>query len=67
MVVVYFNDLIEFIKQWKVVVGLCYDCYVVSILNLLNLVNMLVLVKIIVLLYVQQSVNFVSMCLGGIW
>ena len=66
-VAAYFNDSIEFTKQWKAVAGLRYDRYVASISNSLNSANTPASAKITALPYAQQTVNFVSTRLGGIW
>ncbi|CAG9176465.1 putative TonB-dependent receptor BfrD [Cupriavidus laharis] len=53
---VYANDTIEFTKQWKAVAGLRYDYFNASVTNSISQPRSL-----------QQSVNFTSVRLGGIW
>lgn len=63
-VAVYANDSIEFSKQWKAVAGLRYDRYIASISNSINSSNTS---GSTVLPYANQTVNFTSVRLGGIW
>lgn len=63
-VAVYANDSIEFTKQWKAVAGLRYDKYIASISNSINAGNT---AGNTALAYANQSVNFTSVRLGGIW
>lgn len=63
-VAVYANDSIEFTKQWKAVAGLRYDKYIASISNSINAGNT---AGNTALANANQSVNFTSVRLGGIW
>jgi len=63
-VAVYANDSIEFTKQWKAVAGLRYDKYIASISNSINAGNT---AGNTALANADQSVNFTSVRLGGIW
>jgi len=63
-VAVYANDSIEFTKQWKLVAGLRYDRYIASISNSINSQNT---AGNTALANAQQTVNFTSVRLGGIW
>ncbi|MGO4328879.1 TonB-dependent receptor [Cupriavidus sp. 2TAF22] len=63
-VAVYANDSIEFTKQWKLVAGLRYDRYMASITNSVNSTNTLGNTA---LANADQTVNFTSVRLGGIW
>lgn len=60
----YLNDSIEFTKQWKAVAGLRYDRYIASISNSINSTNTLGNTA---LANADQTVNFTSVRLGGIW
>jgi len=63
-IAVYANDSIEFTKQWKLVAGLRYDRYIASISNSINSQNT---AGNTALANAQQTVNFTSVRLGGIW
>jgi catecholate siderophore receptor len=63
-VAVYANDAIEFTKQWKAVAGLRYDRYIASISNSVNATNTRGNTA---LANADQTVNFTSVRLGGIW
>ncbi|MDW3680419.1 TonB-dependent siderophore receptor [Cupriavidus sp. CV2] len=60
----YINDSVEFSKQWKMVAGLRYDRYLASITNSVNSTNTR---GSTVLSSADQTVNFTSVRLGGIW
>ncbi|WP_316156635.1 TonB-dependent siderophore receptor [Cupriavidus sp. BIC8F] len=60
----YLNDSIEFSKQWKAVAGVRYDRYIASISNLVNSTNTRGNTA---LANAEQTVNFTSVRLGGIW
>ncbi|MFJ1252757.1 TonB-dependent receptor [Cupriavidus sp. CuC1] len=60
----YINDSVEFSKQWKMVAGLRYDRYLASISNSVNSTNTR---GSTVLSSADQTVNFTSVRLGGIW
>ena len=60
----YVNDSLEFSKQWKAVAGLRFDHYVASISNSINSQNTKGNTA---LANAQQTVNFTSVRLGGIW
>ncbi|WP_420996436.1 TonB-dependent receptor [Cupriavidus sp. 30B13] len=63
-IAVYANDSIEFTKQWKLVAGVRYDRYIASISNSINSQNT---AGNTALANAQQTVNFTSVRLGGIW
>lgn len=60
----YVNDSIEFTRQWKAVAGLRYDRYLASITNSINSGNTRGNTA---LANAEQTVNFTSVRLGGIW
>ncbi|MGO4808406.1 TonB-dependent receptor [Cupriavidus sp. 2MCAB6] len=61
---VYANDSIEFSKQWKLVGGLRYDRYLASITNSVNSNNTKGNTA---LANAEQTVNFTSVRVGGLW
>lgn len=63
-VAVYANDSIEFTKQWKLVAGVRYDRYIASVSNSINSLNTKGNTT---LANADQTVNFTSVRLGGIW
>ncbi|WP_454056176.1 TonB-dependent receptor [Cupriavidus sp. Marseille-Q8015] len=63
-VAVYANDSIEFTRQWKLVAGVRYDRYIASISNSVNAQNTRGNTA---LANADQTVNFTSVRLGGIW
>jgi catecholate siderophore receptor len=60
----YFNDTVEFNKHWKLVGGVRYDRYIASITNSINSGNTRGNTA---LANADQTVNFTSVRLGGIW
>jgi len=67
-VAVYANDSIEFTKQWKAVAGVRYDHYTASVTNSINAGNSAGAPFFsTALANAQQTVNFTSVRLGGIW
>ncbi|MGT2492919.1 TonB-dependent receptor domain-containing protein [Cupriavidus basilensis] len=60
----YANDSIEFSKQWKLVAGLRYDRYLASITNSVNSTNTKGNTA---LSNAEQTVNFTSVRVGGLW
>ncbi|MDF3836940.1 TonB-dependent siderophore receptor [Cupriavidus basilensis] len=60
----YINDSVELSKQWKLVGGVRYDRYIASITNSVNSTNTLGNTS---LASADQTVNFTSVRLGGIW
>ncbi|KWR75708.1 TonB-dependent receptor [Cupriavidus sp. IDO] len=64
----YMNDSIEFSKQWKAVAGVRYDRYIASISNSINSTNSAGAPYFsTALANADQTVNFTSVRLGGIW
>lgn len=64
----YLNDTIEFSKQWKVMAGVRYDRYIASISNSINSTNSAKAPYFsTALANADQTVNFTSVRLGGIW
>ncbi|WP_211461785.1 TonB-dependent receptor [Collimonas silvisoli] len=63
----YVNDTMTLTPEFKLVGGLRYDRYVASITNSLNSTNAPAAAKNTTLPYAQQTVNFTSVRLGGIW
>lgn len=64
----YLNDSIEFSKQWKAVAGVRYDRYIASISNSINSTNSARAPYFsTALANADQTVNFTSVRLGGIW
>ena len=60
----YINDTMTLTPEWKLAAGLRYDRYVASISNSINASNT---AGNTTLAYAQQTVNFTSVRLGGIW
>ncbi|WP_211472927.1 TonB-dependent receptor [Collimonas humicola] len=63
----YLNDTATLTDQFKLVGGLRFDRYVASITNSLNSTNAPAAAKNTTLASAQQTVNFTSVRLGGIW
>ncbi|AMP00615.1 tonB-dependent siderophore receptor family protein [Collimonas arenae] len=63
----YVNDTMTLAPEFKLVGGLRYDRYIASITNSLNATNAPAAAKNTTLPYAQQTVNFTSVRLGGIW
>ena len=64
----YVNDSIEFNKHWKAVAGLRYDRFIASVTNSINSGNSAGAPYFsTALANAQQTVNFTSVRLGGIW
>jgi catecholate siderophore receptor len=63
----YVNDTMTLTPEFKLVGGLRYDRYIASITNSLNSTNAPAAAKNTALAYAQQTVNFTSVRLGGIW
>lgn len=64
----YLNDSIEFSKQWKAVAGVRYDRYIASVSNSINSSNSAGAPYFsTALASADQTVNFTSVRLGGIW
>jgi catecholate siderophore receptor len=63
----YVNDTVTLAPEFKLVGGLRYDRYIASITNSLNSANAPAAAKNTTLPYAQQTINFTSVRLGGIW
>jgi catecholate siderophore receptor len=63
----YFNDTVALTDQFKLVGGLRYDKYIASISNSINSSNTPAVAKNTTIGYANQTVNFTSVRLGGIW
>jgi catecholate siderophore receptor len=63
----YLNDTMTLSDQFKLVGGLRYDRYIASITNSVNATNAPAAAKSTALASAQQTVNFISVRLGGIW
>ncbi|WP_038490253.1 TonB-dependent receptor [Collimonas arenae] len=66
-VAAYINDTASITQQFKLVGGLRFDRYIASITNSLNSVTAPAAAKNTTLPSAQQTVNFTSVRLGGIW
>ena len=63
----YANDTMELSKQFKLVTGLRFDRYVASVSNSINSLNTPTVAKNTTIAAADQTINFWSVRLGGIW